>query len=222
MTCELVALDSKEECDRVPPGGLLGKMVLTRRGREAGFEFFKKGAVGLIYDLPVRDRPGATAWAKFSWGSIRIDEASGRLVGLSISGHEGDELRRLIKERGPVILRVRVNVRRYVGSHDVVKRADRGRRRSSGRSLVGRPQRRAGSGGQRVRRRRVDRDRAGHLQARGGKAAAAAAPDHPPGGELRVLRVLQLLGAPRAPAHARWRACAWMASASSRPRAAGR
>jgi len=120
MTCELVALDSKEECDRVPPRGLLGKMVLTRLGREAAFEFFKKGAAGLIYDQPVRDRPDATAWAKFSWGSIKIDEASGRLVGLSISGREGDDLRRLIKERGPVTLRVRVNVRRYVGSHDVV------------------------------------------------------------------------------------------------------
>ncbi len=120
MTCEVVALDSKEECDRVPPRGLLGKIVLTRLGREAGFEFFKKGAAGLIYDQPVRDRPDATAWAKFSWGSIRIDEASGRLVGLSISGREGDWLRRMIQERGPVVLRVRVNVRRYVGSHDVV------------------------------------------------------------------------------------------------------
>ena len=120
MTCQLVALDSEEEYDRIPPGGLLGKMVLTRLGRGAGFEFFRKGAVGLIYDQPVRDLPGATAWAKFSWGSIKIDEASGRLVGLSISAREGDELRRLINERGPVILRVRVNIRRYVGSHDVV------------------------------------------------------------------------------------------------------
>ena len=119
MTCPLVTLDTKDEYDRIPPGGLLGKMVLTRRGREAGFEFFKKGAVGLIYDLPVSGLPGATAWAKFSWGSIKIDEASGRLVGLSISAQEGDELRRLIKERGPVTLHVRVNVRRYVGSHDV-------------------------------------------------------------------------------------------------------
>lgn len=120
MTCPLVTLDSKEECDRIPPGGLLGKMVLTRLGREAGFEFFKKGAAGLIYDLPVRGLPAATSWAKFSWGSIKIDEASGRLVGLSISAREGDELRRLIRERGPVTLHVRANVRRYVGSHDVV------------------------------------------------------------------------------------------------------
>jgi len=120
MTCQLVALDSKEAYDRIPPRGLLGKMVLTRLGREAGFEFFKKGAAGLIYDLPVRDLPEATAWAKFSWGSIKIDEASGRLVGLSISAREGDELRRLIQERGPVVLHVRVNIRRYVGSHDVV------------------------------------------------------------------------------------------------------
>lgn len=120
MTCQLVALDSKEECDRTPPGGLRGKMVLTRLGREAAFEFFRKGAAGLIYDWPVRDLPGATAWAKFSWGSIKIDEACGRLVGLSISSQEGDELRRMIKERGPVTLRVRVNVRRYVGSHDVI------------------------------------------------------------------------------------------------------
>ena len=101
-------------------------MVLTRLGREAAFEFFKKGAAGLIYDRPVRDLPDATAWAKFSWGSIKIDEASGRLVGLSISAREGDELRRMIKERGPVTLRVRVNVRRYVGSHDVVSGLDRG------------------------------------------------------------------------------------------------
>jgi hypothetical protein len=120
MTCPLVILDSKEEYDRTPPGGLRGKMVLTRLGREAAFDFFKKGAAGLIYDYPVRGLPRATAWAKFSWGSIKIDEASGRLVGLSISAHEGDELRRLIKQDGPVTLHVRVNVRRYVGSHDVV------------------------------------------------------------------------------------------------------
>ena len=81
---------------------------------------FKKGAVGLISDLPVKDLPEATTWFKFAWGSINIDEASGRLVGLSISAREGDELRRLIRERGPLTLFVRVNVRRYVGSHDVV------------------------------------------------------------------------------------------------------
>ena len=42
MTCQLAVLDSKEECDRTPPGGLTGKMVLTRLGREAAFEFFQK------------------------------------------------------------------------------------------------------------------------------------------------------------------------------------
>ena len=120
MTCQLAVLDSKEECDRTPPGGLTGKMVLTRLGREAAFEFFKRGAGGLIYDWPVRDLPGATPWAKFSWGSIKIDEACGRLVGFSISSQEGDELRRMIRERGPVTLHVRVNVRRYVGSHEVI------------------------------------------------------------------------------------------------------
>ena len=199
MTCPLVTLDSKEEYDRVPPGGLLGKMVLTRRGREAGFEFFKKGAVGLIYDLPVRDLPGATAWAKFSWGSIKIDEASGRLVGLSISAQEGDRLRRLIRERGPVTLRVRVNVRRYVGSHDVVSGLIAGGGDPQDEVLGHRPQRRTRGGGQRIRHRRVNRDRPGHLQAGGGKAAAARASDDPPVGGLRVLRILQLPGESRPP-----------------------
>jgi len=121
LDCELVVIDSFDELDRLPPLGLRGKMVLTRLSPyHQGHRWYGKGAIGVITDAPVKDCPEATAWAKFGWGGVPIDEGASRLVGCVLSEREGAALRALAREGDLVRLHVRVDVRRYVGTHDVV------------------------------------------------------------------------------------------------------
>jgi len=123
MTCDLVIIDSAEALDGLRPGALTGKMVLTRLDprRKLKFgELARKGAAGVISDFPVPRLPGATKWMKFGFGGIDINRAACRIVGLMISANRGKKLRRLIQTHGRVTLHAKVDVRRYVGSHDVV------------------------------------------------------------------------------------------------------
>ncbi|MFO7898373.1 MAG: AAC(3) family N-acetyltransferase, partial [Planctomycetota bacterium] len=53
-------------------------------------------------------------------GGIDVDHAACRIVGLMISANQGKELRRLLDEHGRVTVRIDVDVRKYVGTHDVV------------------------------------------------------------------------------------------------------
>src|SRR5439155_10903052 len=62
----------------------------------------------------------ATAWTKFGWGGIPLDLAAAQVVGLVVSEQEGQQLRALVRERGPLTVHVKVDIRRYVGTHDVV------------------------------------------------------------------------------------------------------
>jgi aminoglycoside 3-N-acetyltransferase len=121
MTSELVIADTVEELDRLRPGRLAGKTLLTRLNLRDLFKLLSdKCAAGVICDRPVPGLPDATAWNKFGWGGIPLENAAIRLVGLSISENRGKELRRLVAEHGRLRLRARVDVRRYVGTHDVV------------------------------------------------------------------------------------------------------
>ncbi|MDA0746000.1 MAG: AAC(3) family N-acetyltransferase [bacterium] len=127
MENELVVVDSEEELDRIPASRLAGKMVLTclePRGllRKLG----EKGAVGVITDRPIPNLPDATAWAKFGWGGIPIDNASFHLVGLVLSENEGKKLRALLQKHGKLVLHTEVDIRKYVGTHDQVSGLIRG------------------------------------------------------------------------------------------------
>ena len=127
MVNELVILDSEAEILALPRGRLSGKIVLTRLSpRELIEPLADRGAAGVITDLPVPNLPDAVAWTKFGWGSVPMDRSDARLVGLVISANQGTKLRRLAQTRGPLSLRTRVDVRKYVGTHDVVSGIVRG------------------------------------------------------------------------------------------------
>jgi aminoglycoside 3-N-acetyltransferase len=127
VECELVVLDSKEEIEAKGRDALLGKMVLTSlEPRTLLKPLADKGAVGVITDRPIDRLPDALAWSKFGWGAVPMEWATARLVGLVLSQNQGVELRRLVQQRGPLRLRVEVEVRKYVGSHDVVSGLVRG------------------------------------------------------------------------------------------------
>ncbi len=117
----LAVFDRLEDVAALRPGALEGRIVLTRLPlREAVRPLYEKGARAILFDAGVKGLPDATPWLKFGWGSLKADEAYARPVGLSLSSREGDRLRRWAAQRGPLTLRVRADVRRYVGDHDVV------------------------------------------------------------------------------------------------------
>ena len=121
MVNDLVVVDTQEELDRVSASGLAGKMVLTCLDLRSHFKTFAgKGAVGVICDRPVGGLPDATHWTKFGWGGIALENAAVRLVGLVLSENGGKALRKLIERHGRLTVRTRVDVRRYVGTHDLV------------------------------------------------------------------------------------------------------
>lgn len=99
---------------RLSPRGLLRKLDAA-------------GAVGVITDYPQPHLPDATAWIKFGWGHIPRSEDPARLVGLVLSENQGAALRRLIGLHGVVRAHVKVDVRKYVGHHDLVSARVMGR-----------------------------------------------------------------------------------------------
>ena len=120
LECELAVIDSYEDLEKVRPHGLQGKMVLTGLSPyHQSRRWYEKGALGVIVDAPVKECPEATAWTKFGWGGVPINEGTARLVGCVLSRAEGEKLRALANE-GPVRLKVRVITHRHVGTHDVV------------------------------------------------------------------------------------------------------
>lgn len=121
VTCELVIVDTLEELDSTPRGRLTGKIILTKlvpRGLLRKLD--DTGAVGVITDSPQTHMPDATPWVKFGWGQVGRSEDPARLVGLVLSENEGNKLRSLVMQCGVLKLHVRVDVRRYLGTHDVV------------------------------------------------------------------------------------------------------
>ena len=127
MQNELVIVDSDEEFDRILPGGLVGKMVLTRMDSRGWLQrLAETGAAGVITDRPVSNLPDATAWGKFGWGGIPLPNAAVHLVGLVLSMNEGGKLRALAQKHGTLKLHTKVNIHRYVGTHDMVSGIIRG------------------------------------------------------------------------------------------------
>ncbi|MFB3041360.1 MAG: hypothetical protein ACE1ZS_06105, partial [Candidatus Poribacteria bacterium] len=127
MKNEMVILDSQEELERIPPGGLAGKIVLTRMDPRPHLQrLADTEAVGVITDRPVKGLPEATAWTKFGWGGVPLAHAALHLVGLVLSADEGERLRKMAQKHGKLTLHTKVDIRKYVGTHDVVSGIIRG------------------------------------------------------------------------------------------------
>ena len=121
LRLRLVILDQVEDIQRQPTDGLTGAIALTKLDPRAHLGLLAaKGAAAVITDRPVPNLPSAVAWTKFGWGAIPLEQAAARLVGFAISEQQGERLRRLAQQHGPLTLHVRADIRKYVGSHDVV------------------------------------------------------------------------------------------------------
>lgn len=127
LRLRLLILDEVEEIKRQPADGLAGTIVLTKLGPRVNLKLLAdKGAAGVIFDKQVSTLPDALAWTKFGWGAIPLERSSVRLVGFVLSERQGEKLRRLARRHGGLTLRVKADIRKYVGSHDVVSGLIRG------------------------------------------------------------------------------------------------
>ena len=118
---ELVVIDAADQIARLPADGLAGKTLLTSLNIRTHMELIAdKGAAVVITDIPVAKLPDAVAWTKFGWGGVPMGHATARLVGLVLSQRQGAKLRRLARRHDKVTLHTKVDVRKYVGTHDVV------------------------------------------------------------------------------------------------------
>ena len=127
---ELIIIDDWETLRRVPAESLRGRWILTRLSPwHAANEFVRTGADGILTGNPVGARCGrtplerqletATEWTKLGWSGLPMEQAGLSLVALAIPGDENVRLRGLIRRHGRVRIRARVDVRRYVGTHDL-------------------------------------------------------------------------------------------------------
>lgn len=127
VRCRMAILDSREEIDRIPRGGLSGCMVLTRLSPQSLLApLADRGAVGVIVDSPVEGYADALHWQRFGWGGVPLEHATIRLVGFVLSARQGKTLRKLAARHGELTLHVNADIHRYVGIHDVVSGLVRG------------------------------------------------------------------------------------------------
>ncbi|MBT4976944.1 MAG: DUF4910 domain-containing protein [Gemmatimonadetes bacterium] len=121
LRLRLVVIDEVTAIERLSADGLAGAIVLTKLDPRSGLKLLAdKGAAGVIVDGSVRNLPDALAWTKFGWGAIPLERSSARLVGFVLSDKQGEKLRRLVRRHGELTLQVKADIRKYVGSHDVV------------------------------------------------------------------------------------------------------
>lgn len=121
MESELAVVDTREALNRVSRGGLDGKAVLTRMDPRGMLRSFAEaGAAAVVTDHPVPNLPNATAWTKFGWGGVPIQDAAVQIVGLVLSENQGKRLRGLLGRHGSLTVRTDVDIRHYAGTHDQV------------------------------------------------------------------------------------------------------
>ena len=121
LRLRLVVIDEEKKIRRLSADGLAGAIVLTKLDPRTGLKLLAdKGAAGVIFDKSVPNLPDALAWTKFGWGAIPLERSSARLVGFVLSGRQGEKLRRLVRHHGELTVQVKADIRKYVGSHDVV------------------------------------------------------------------------------------------------------
>ncbi|MEX0745699.1 MAG: AAC(3) family N-acetyltransferase, partial [Phycisphaeraceae bacterium] len=118
---ELVVLDDGEAVERLRPGELRGRFVLTRLPLRAWLKpLADAGAAVVVGDAGVPGLPDAVPWTKFGWGGLPIEWGPTRLVGFALSARQGEQLRRRHESHGPLTLHAEADIRRYSGTHDVV------------------------------------------------------------------------------------------------------
>ena len=128
LTGALVVVDDPKHLNELEAGALREKFVLTRLDPRPHLRrLVDLGALGVFTDRPVPNHPNAVAWTKFGWGGIPLEAGPARLVGLVVSGTQGRRLRDLAVRHGRLTVRATVDIRRYVGTHDVVSGTVRGR-----------------------------------------------------------------------------------------------
>ncbi|MBB31057.1 MAG: hypothetical protein CME25_19380 [Gemmatimonadetes bacterium] len=121
LVSELVVMDSEDDLEHLRSGALAGKIVLTKlEPRSLLRKLALTGAAGVITDRRIANLPNATACSKLGWGGIPIDNAAFQLVGLVLSHNAGKRLRSQLRKHGSLTLRTRVDIRKYVGTHDQV------------------------------------------------------------------------------------------------------
>lgn len=126
--CEMVIVDDEAEFGRLPAGSLRGKAVLTRLDpRDHLAALCHAAAACVISDQPVPNNPDAIKWQRMGWGGIAIELGAVRLTAFVISANQGECLRSLHTDRGPLTLHVKADIRPYAGSHDVVSGVVAGR-----------------------------------------------------------------------------------------------
>ncbi|MGY8826146.1 MAG: AAC(3) family N-acetyltransferase [Candidatus Latescibacterota bacterium] len=127
LRATLVVLDERADIERLPVGSLRGKVVLTRQDPRSLLGLLAdRGAVGVLSDRPVPNFPHALAWTKFGWGAIPMEHATARLAGFVLSQRQGEKLRRQLQKHGQLSLLLKADIRKYIGSHDVVSGIVRG------------------------------------------------------------------------------------------------
>lgn len=124
----IAVVDSAEHLDSLAPESLSGRFLLTGMDpRPLLSRVASLGALGIITDQLVPNCPKAVAWSKFGWGGLPVPYAAARLIGLGLSANEGKRLRQMVRKYPQVIVRANVQVRLYIGHHEVVSAIVRGR-----------------------------------------------------------------------------------------------
>ncbi|MDP6505147.1 MAG: M28 family peptidase, partial [Planctomycetota bacterium] len=121
ITAELVLIETKEQLEKIGASSVQGKVVLSSLDpRSLLQQLSQKGAAAVITDRLVPENPKATSWTKFGWGGITMSDGPLRMVGLVLSSAEGKQVRRLHQKHGGLRVRIKADIRRYTGTHDVV------------------------------------------------------------------------------------------------------
>jgi aminoglycoside N3'-acetyltransferase/aminopeptidase-like protein len=121
ITAELMVVDTKEQLEQLRAPSVQGKIILTSLNpRSLLPELSRKGAAAVITDRLIPNNPKATSWTKFGWGGIPISDGPVRMVGLVLSSAEGRQVRQLHQKHGGLRVRIKADIRRYTGTHDVV------------------------------------------------------------------------------------------------------
>ncbi|MBN1347032.1 MAG: AAC(3) family N-acetyltransferase [Phycisphaerae bacterium] len=128
LSGRLVVIDDLSMIHESAPGSLAGRILLTRLNpRPLLRALAKLGIAAALTDQRVPNHPDAVAWTRLGWGGLPLPDASRRLVALAMSANQGGELRRLYEKHPVVALRAKVDIRPYVGTHDVVSAVILGR-----------------------------------------------------------------------------------------------
>jgi aminopeptidase YwaD len=139
-TAEVVALDRGETPEEYKGLDVAGKIVLARGNLRRVYDMAvrRRGAMGILFDGMTKLEPVRPSWAlcdaiqytSFWWSG---DERE--CFGFALSPREGEQLRRLIRERqdegsGPVRVRAHVDARLYDGTIEVVSATIAGKERA--------------------------------------------------------------------------------------------